>query len=76
MILRCGNEVPSAKSIEEAAAFAVKNSQGREGENIPVDFTKVRFVKKPSGSLPGKVIYTDYQTVIIHHWKDILTASD
>ena len=76
VILRCGNEVPSAKSIEEAAAFAVKNSQGREGENIPVDFTKVRFVKKPSGSLPGKVIYTDYQTVIIHHWKDILTASD
>ena len=24
----------------------------------------VRFVRKPSGSMPGKVIYTDYSTVM------------
>ena len=25
----------------------------------------VRFVRKPSGALPGKVIYTDYRTIVI-----------
>ena len=24
----------------------------------------VRFVRKPSGALPGKVIYTDYKTML------------
>ena len=24
----------------------------------------VRFVRKPSGALPGKVIYTDYKTIL------------
>lgn len=31
---------------------------------MPVDYTQVRRVKKPSGALPGKVIYTEYQTII------------
>ena len=73
VILHCGNEEPSERAIEQAAAFAVKHSQGREGENIPVDYTRIRFVKKPAGALPGKVIYTDYQTVYIHSWKQILS---
>ena len=72
VILRCGGETPSVRAIEQAAAFAVKNSQGREGENIPVDYTRVRFVKKPSGALPGKVIYTDYETLYIRSWRQTL----
>ncbi len=72
VILRCEGEEPTARAIEQAAAFAVKNSQGRDGENVPVDFTKVRYVKKPSGALPGKVIYTDYQTCLIRDWKTVL----
>ena len=31
---------------------------------MPVDYTMVRFVRKPSGALPGKVIYTDYKTLL------------
>lgn len=31
---------------------------------MPVDYTEVRNVKKPSGSLPGKVIYTNYKTLM------------
>ena len=73
VILRCGSEEPSEKTIEEAAAFAVKHSRGREGENILVDVTRVRNVKKPSGALPGKVTYTDYKTIYIKSWKDILS---
>ena len=43
--------------------IAAHYSQGRGGAKIPVDYTMLRFVKKPSGVLPGKVIYTDYKTL-------------
>ena len=32
---------------------------------MPVDYTKVRYVKKPSGAKPGMVIYTDYKTIFV-----------
>ena len=76
VLLRCGNAEPSPRSVEQAAAFAVKNSQGREGENVPVDVTRVRYVRKPPGALPGKVIYTNYNTVFIRSWKEILNNTD
>lgn len=75
VILRCAGETPSARAMEQAAAFAVKNSQAREGENVPVDTTKVRFVKKPAGALPGRVIYTDYQTVFVRSWRNVLNET-
>lgn len=37
-------------------------SQARGGGKTPVDYTMARFVRKPSGALPGMVLYTDYQT--------------
>ena len=40
-------------------------AKAREGGKTDVDFTMVRNVRKPSGSLPGKVIYTDYSTVSV-----------
>ena len=53
-----------ARTIEQAACLAAYHSQGRGGGKIPVDCTMVRFVRKPSGAMPGKVIYTDYQTIL------------
>ena len=29
-----------------------------------MDYTMVRFVRKPSGALPGKVIYTEYRSLL------------
>ena len=46
----------------EAAALAAYYSKGRGGENIPVDYTEVKNVKKPSGAKPGMVIYVSYNT--------------
>lgn len=65
VILRTEGEDPDTQSLMEAAMLAAFYSQGRESGKVPVDFTLVRYVKKPSGSLPGKVIYTDYNTVIV-----------
>ena len=64
VILRCDGLEPPERSIEQAASLAAYYSQGREGGKTAVDYTMVRFVRKPSGALPGKVIYTDYKTII------------
>ena len=64
VILRCDGQVPTELAIAQAAAIAAYFSQGREGGKIPVDYTMLRFVRKPSGALPGKVVYTDYRTIV------------
>ena len=64
VILRCEGQEPGETALEQAAALAVTYSQGREGGKIPVDYTMVRHVRKPSGAMPGKVIYTEYKTML------------
>ena len=64
VILRCDGIEPPARSLEQAASLAAYYSQGRESGKLPVDYTMVRFVRKPSGAMPGKVIYTEYKTIL------------
>ena len=64
VIISCNGEMPDDITLEQAASLAVYYSQGRGGGKVPVDYTQVRFVKKPSGAMPGKVIYTDYYTMM------------
>ena len=52
------------ETIRQAAALAATYSQTKTGGKVAVDCTQVRFVKKPSGAKPGRVIYTDYRTII------------
>lgn len=63
VILCTGGTEPDRRSIEEAASLAAYYSQGREGGKVPVDYTPVKFVKKPAGGKPGMVVYTTYQTI-------------
>ncbi len=63
VILRADGLEPPQRTLEEAASLAAYYSQGREAGKIPVDCTQVRHVKKPSGAMPGAVIYTDYITL-------------
>ena len=63
LILCTGGIEPDRRSIEEAASLAAYYSQGREGGKVPVDYTPVKFVKKPAGGKPGMVVYTTYQTI-------------
>ena len=64
VILRCDGLEPPPRSLEQAASLAVWHSQARAGGKTPVDCTMLRNVRKPSGALPGKVIYTEYKTLI------------
>jgi predicted ribosome quality control (RQC) complex YloA/Tae2 family protein len=56
---------PSDETIQEAAILASYYSKARNSSSVPVDFTRVRFVKKPSGAKPGFVIYDNQQTVYV-----------
>lgn len=63
VIIRCDGLVPPETTLAQAASLAAYYSQGREAGRVLVDYTMVRNVRKPSGALPGKVIYSDYNTI-------------
>ena len=56
---------PTERTIEEAAMLAAYFSKARSSSSVPVDFTKVRYVKKPNGAKPGFVIYDNQQTLFV-----------
>ena len=51
-----GKDEPSEKDFTEACEIAAYYSKA-EGDNIEVDYTNAKYVKKPAGSKPGYVIY-------------------
>lgn len=57
--------VPPDKTIEEAAVIASVNSRGRGSNLVPVDYCLAKYVKKPAGAKPGKVIFTNYKTAFV-----------
>ena len=65
VILCCEGLEPSSESIRAAAELAAYYSQARDSGRTAVDYTMLLNVKKPSGSLPGKVIYRNYRTMIV-----------
>ena len=63
VILCTGGAQPDEQSLLEAASLAAYFSQAQDGTKVPVDFTQVKYVKKPAGSPPGFVNYTNYKTI-------------
>lgn len=59
-----GSEVPE-ETIKAGAIIAAYHSKGRQSSNVPIDYTEVKFVKKPSGSKPGMVIYENNKTIYV-----------
>ena len=64
VIVTDGREVPET-TIQQAAIVAAYNSKGRESSLVPVDYTEIKNVKKPSGSAPGKAVYEHYKTAYV-----------
>lgn len=65
VIIVTDGATPPDKTIEEAAIIAAVNSKGRNSTLVPVDYCLARYVKKPSGAKPGKVIFTNYKTAFV-----------
>ncbi|MCM3454244.1 NFACT family protein [Heyndrickxia oleronia] len=63
VVIRSKN--PSEETLLEAANLAAYFSKAKDSSSVPVDYTKVRNVKKPNGAKPGFVIYEQQQTVYV-----------
>ncbi len=63
-VIISGENIPDS-TLEEAASLAAYCSKARGGTKIPVDYTLVRYVKKPNGAKPGMVIFTNNKTILV-----------
>ncbi|NNU92147.1 fibronectin/fibrinogen-binding protein [Geobacillus sp. NFOSA3] len=70
VVIRSKN--PSEQTIAEAANLAAYFSKARQSSSVPVDYTRVRYVKKPSGAKPGFVIYENQQTIYVTPDEDLV----
>lgn len=67
-ILKIENNLPYPNNdiLIKAAQIAATYSKAKNSSNVPVDYCEVKFVKKPSGSKPGMVIYTNNKTLTVN----------
>ncbi|MCI7352088.1 MAG: NFACT RNA binding domain-containing protein [Ruminococcus sp.] len=65
VIICTGGSVPDDETILFAARIAARHSKAANSAQVPVDYVPVKFVKKPSGAKPGKVIFTNNRTVYV-----------
>ena len=72
VIISCGGTTPPDDTVTQAAQLAAYYSEATGGQNIAVDATPVKQVKKTPGSKPGMVIYHSYRTVIANPYQDIV----
>jgi len=72
VIISCSGTTPPDDTITQAAQLAAYYSETSGGQNIPVDVTPVKQVKKIPNGKPGMVIYHTYKTVIANPYADIV----
>ena len=72
VIISCGGTTPPDDTVTQAAQLAAYYSETTAGQNIAVDATPVKQVKKVPSAKPGMVIYHSYRTVIVNPYPDIV----
>ena len=72
VIIACAGVTPPDDTITQACQLAAYYAETGGGQNIPVDVTPVKQVKKLPGAKPGMVIYHTYRTVIVNPYADIV----
>ena len=66
VILRHPKQNMPIDTLEKCAKLAAYYSKAKLSTNVPVDYCPVKFVKKPNGSKPGMVIYTNNKTLYVN----------
>ena len=72
VIISCGGTKPPDDTVTQAAQLAAYYSETAGGQNIPVDVTQVKQVKRIPSGKPGMVIYHTYRTAIVNPYKEIV----
>ncbi len=57
---------PDPELIRLCCSLAAWYSKARFSENVPVDYTQIRYVRKPRKSAPGFVTYTQHNSFFAH----------
>lgn len=65
VVVLCGGGAVSDATVLKAATLAAAHSKAADSAQVPVDYTPVKYVKKPNGAKPGMVIYTTNKTVFV-----------
>ena len=71
VIVMCEGKEVSDETVIFAATLAAKNSKAKNSSQVPVDYTPVKFVKKPNGAKAGMVIYTTNKTVFVDPEREV-----
>lgn len=61
----CTFNIPDSV-LYKCASIAAYYSKARMSQNVPVDYTLIKYVKKPNGAKPGMVIYTNNKTIYVN----------
>lgn len=64
-VISCRGEEPPEQTVREAAVIAAYHSKARTSAQVPVDYTLIKYVKKPAGAKPGMVIFTNNRTLYV-----------
>ena len=65
VILKNSGQNVSDDTLVKCAKLAVEHSKAKLLSNVPVDYCKVQYVKKPNGAKPGMVIFTNNKTISV-----------
>nr|CAA08863.1 putative fibronectin-binding protein [Thermotoga neapolitana] len=65
VVVKTGGKKVPWEVIEYAASLAAGYSKGKNSGKVPVDYTLIKYVRKPKGFKPGMVIYTNYKTIFV-----------
>lgn len=71
VIIRSDNEL-SENVLRTAAQLAAYYSKGKLSSSVPIDYTKIKYVKKVSGAKPGFVTYEFQKTIYIDPDEDFI----
>ena len=71
VVISCGGKQPPDDTVTQAAQLAAYYSESGSGQNVPVDVTPVKQVKRIKSGKPGMVIYHTYRTAIVNPYPDI-----
>lgn len=66
VVLRWSEEgAPPARDLEEAASLAALHSKARSSGTVAVDWTRRKYVRKPRGAPPGRVLVSQAKTIFV-----------
>ena len=64
LVVTNGLAVPDT-TLYEAAVLAAIHSKANTSGKVEIDYTEIKFVKKPPGAIPGMVTYSNFKTILV-----------